>query len=242
MTQVIRKTSDLIVNSLYMIGELGVNETPDAFMERTGIELINEILDNFSVDNIYIPYLTTLTFDFVGGQATYTFSDIVTADVNTDRIIDLVFANYTVSDQITYPLDIVSKANYYEMVRLQAFQTRPAICFLNKQAADSEVTFYPAPDQAYSCSLKVKRMLDSLSLEEDLDGLPPYYYGLLKAALARKFLMYYPSANWTPQAEQDYQDMYYNLKTGNETDITIRSSGLLERDHPSFWWTNILAL
>ena len=42
MPQVIRTTNDLIVNALYLTGELGVGESPDAFMLSTGIELINE--------------------------------------------------------------------------------------------------------------------------------------------------------------------------------------------------------
>ena len=41
MSQVIRTTNDIIINSLYLIGELGVGEAPDAFMLSTGIELIN---------------------------------------------------------------------------------------------------------------------------------------------------------------------------------------------------------
>ena len=62
MAQVVRTTNDVIVNALYLLGELGVGETPDAFMLTTGIDLINELLDKFAADSIYIPYLTTIEF------------------------------------------------------------------------------------------------------------------------------------------------------------------------------------
>lgn len=97
MPQNVRTTNELIVNSLYLLGELGVGETPDAFMLSTGLELINELLDKFSSDSIYIPYLTTLSSQFVVGQETYSISDIILGtNIVADRVVDLTFANYTV--------------------------------------------------------------------------------------------------------------------------------------------------
>jgi hypothetical protein len=97
MAQLVRTTNDVIVNSLYLLGELGVDETPDAFMLKTGLDLINELIDKFAADSIYIPYLTTLTSTFVVGQDTYSVSDMVLGtNIVADRIVDLTFANYTV--------------------------------------------------------------------------------------------------------------------------------------------------
>lgn len=245
MPQVSRTTNDLIVNSLYLIGELGVGEIPDAFMLSTGLEIINEILDAFSADSIYIPFLTTLNFNFIVGQKTYAISDIVPADISADRIVDLTFATYTVetdpNQPITYPLQIVSKANYYNVVRLQNLQARPGIIFLDKQATESFVTVYPAPDREYLASIQVKSMIDKLESNEDLTELAPFYYGFLKYAVAREFRSYYPSSNWNETAEEKYQDYISTLKNANETDMTIRPSATLTVPSPYFWWQTILA-
>lgn len=97
MGQVVRTTNDVIVNSLFLLGELGVGETPDAFMLSTGIDLINELLDKFASDSIYIPFLTTIDHQFIVGKDTYSVSDMVLGtDISADRIVDLSFANYTV--------------------------------------------------------------------------------------------------------------------------------------------------
>lgn len=97
MPQVVRTTNQLINSSLYLIGELGVDETPDAFMLSTGIEIINELLDSFAVDSIYIPYLTTINSQFTVGKDTYSISDMIAGtDITADRIVDLSLANYTV--------------------------------------------------------------------------------------------------------------------------------------------------
>lgn len=244
MPQVVRSTNDIIVNALYLLGELGVGYQPDAFMLSTGLELINELLAKFTSDSIYIPFLTTVDFVMVPGQATYSVSDMVTADINSDRIVDLVFANYTVqpdaSEPIVYPLKIINKATYYGVVRLDNLQARPGFVFLDKQPTESFITFYPAPDQPYPCSLKVKSFLDSVEAQQTLEEVPPYYYGFLKYALARKFLAYYPSGNWPQTSEDEYQDYYNNLKNANETDLTIRPSVIMDAPQP-FYWPNILA-
>ena len=244
MAQVVRTTNDVIVNALYLTGELGVGETPDAFMLTTGLELINEILDQLSSDSIYVPYLTTLSFDFVPGQATYSISDMVAADVTADRIVDLSFANYQLPSSdataLVYPLIIISKAEYYDVVRQTNLQARPGYIFLNKQAAASYVTTYPIPDQPYPCTLGVKCMINKLGAQDDLSSLPPNYYGFLKFAVARRFMAYYPSANWPPQNEEQYSQYFQILKNTNETDLTVRPSAILSAKDP-FYWQYILS-
>lgn len=239
MSQVVRTTNDIIVNALYMIGELGVGEVADAQMLTSGLELVNELLDQFSVDSIYIPYLTTINFTMTAGQDIYSVSDLVSSDITEDRVVDLSFANYTV-DTIVYPLRIINKATYSGVVRLTNLLARPGFIFLDKQPTQSFLTLYPKPDQAYPCSVQAKVMIDKLEAQEDISELPPYYYGFLKMALARKFLAYYPSSNWPQTSEAEYQKVYANLKAGNETDVTIRPSVILTAPEP-FYWPNILA-
>jgi len=345
MSQVVRTTNDVIINSLYLLGELGVDETPDAFMLETGLDLLNELIDKFSADSIYIPYLTTLNHTFIVGKDTYAISDMVLGtDIIADRVVDLTFANYLVpgaginqnsnpisqnftasnvssnltvassvafpsgtpvtistfgtvpsplvagttyytifinattiqlaateqlaligtpitiltngvpvnvittyqgnlsasTTSINYPMRIITKSEYYGVVRQTNLLARPGFIFLNKQNNESFVTVYPSPDQPYPFILQVKSMINSLENQETLGELPPYYYGFLKYALARKFLAYYPSGNWPQQNEDEYQDYYNNLKNSNETDLTISPSVTLTAPEP-FYWPNILS-
>ncbi len=243
MTQVLRTTNELIINSLYLLGELGVGETPDSFMLSSGLELINELLDKFASDSIYIPYLKSLSFTMVANQPSYSVSDMIPADVTSNRIVDLSMANYTVPSAgqgIIYPLQIINKAQYYGVTRLLPLNTRPGFIFLDKQELKSIVTLYPAPDQPYPCQLQVKVMLDKLVANQSLTELPPFYYGFMKYCLARKFLSYYPSGNWPDTDEQEYQDYFSTIKNANETDLTVRPSAVLSRPEP-FYWQNILA-
>ena len=243
MSQIIRTTNELIINSLYLLGELGVGETPDSFMLSSGLELINELLAKFTADSIYIPYLSEVSFNMVATQPTYSFSDILPADVNSELIVDLSFANYTVPSAgqgIIYPLQIINKAQYYGVTRLLPLNTRPGFIFLDKQPLESFITLYPAPDQPYPCLLGLKLMLNSVTANQSLTAIPPFYYGFLKYALAQKFLSYYPSGNWPETAQKEYDDYFNIIKNANETDLTVRPSAILSRPEP-FYWQNILA-
>jgi hypothetical protein len=132
MAQVVRTTNQLIVNSLYLLGELGVGETPDAFMLSTGLDLINELLDKFSSDSIYIPFLTTIDHTFIVGKDTYSISDmIIGTDIVADRIVDLSFANYRVpgtginqnSNPISQNFTADNTTNYITVGSTVAFPT-----------------------------------------------------------------------------------------------------------------------
>ena len=346
MPQVVRTTNDVIINSLYLLGELGVGEAADGYMLETGLDLINELLDKFSSDSIYIPYLTTLQSQFVVGQDTYSISDIILGtNITADRVVDLTFANYVVpgvgvnqnsnavsftytadlgsnlltlsgstnafpsgtpvvlttagsiplplvtgvtyyaiyispteimlalsnrdalmnipiqlttdgvpintittyqgmtsgvSTSQVYPLRIINKAQYWNVVRQTNLLARPGFIFLNKQATESFITVYPVPDQPYPYQIQVKSMINMLTNQDTLGELPPNYYGFLKYALARKFLAYYPSGNWPQQNEDEYQDYYMTFKNTNETDLTLRPSVVLTAPEP-FYWPNILS-
>lgn len=344
MPQNVKTTNDVIINALYLIGELGVGETPDGFMLSTGLELINELLDKFAADSIYIPFLTTIDFNFTVGKDVYSISDMMPADITSDRIVDLSFANYFVpangnpsgaipistpftADSVTnlltlsstasyptntpvtisttgtvpsplvasttyfaiqispttlqlastsanallgipidiltngsgqnilttfnfptqpvtaslvYPMRIINKATYWNVVRQTNLLARPGFIFLDKQAQESFITVYPVPDQPYACKIQVKSMINSLSDQQSIGELPPNYYGFLKYALGRKFLAYYPSGNWPQQNENEYEDYYNTFKNCNETDLTIRPSVTMTAPEP-FYWPNILS-
>lgn len=234
MAQLTPTANELIINSLYLLGELGVGETPDAFMLSTGLELLNEIINGFTADSIYIPYVTSLNFTMVPGQASYTISTQPGADITSDRVVEIDYANYLVQN-VSYPIKVISKAVYYNNHRLEDFQSRPSTVFLDKQAPQSTITFYPVPDMTYPCTIQVKSMLDEITEHQVLDQLPPYVVSFLKYALAKRFLAYYPSQNWPASTEEIYQEMYANLKNANEVDLTIQPSGILEDNNVTFW-------
>lgn len=248
MAQEIRTTNKLIINALYLHGELAVNETPDQFMLDTGLDIINEILGKLSSDSIYIPFLTTLSGTFEYGKSTYSVSDMISdADIKANRIVDLIYVEYNVpaSDgttltTVTYPVTIISQNQFYNSIRQSPTNSRPGAVYFENTPSETLITFYPAPSDAYSFKLKVRAMISSLEAQSTLEELPPLFYGFLKYALARSFLGYYPSNNWTENKEKEYEDYYNILKNTSGVDMSITTSTLLQTTQP-FFWTNIVS-
>jgi len=240
MAQAQRTINQVIIQALYLCGELAVGETPDAFMKTQGLYAVNDLLNQFTADSVYIPFQTDVTFTLTVGQSDYTLSDIVPADVDVNRVVDLTFANYSVQS-IVYPLKIINKATYRGVVRLNNLIARPGFVILNKQAEESIITFYPAPDQPYPVNLGLKLMINEIEQQDLLTtSVPPYYERFLKYAIAREFTSIYPSANWNERAEEEYQRMFYDIKACNETDLTLRPTVILNSPQP-FYWPNIIA-
>lgn len=246
MAQLTRTVNDLIVNSLYLIGELGVGEQADAFMLSTGLEIFNELLEAFTVDGVYIPYLKSIDFTMVVGQQEYSFSDIKPADVTTNRIVELQYANYQMTSDINnaviYPLRILQDAEYYNLARQQGFNANVYSVVVNQQEDETRLIFYPPPAGAYPTNLRAKLMLDAKEHGTDtLNTLTPYYYSFMKYAMGRAFIAYYPSANWPAMNEDVYTKRYEQLKGAARQNVVIKPSVLLTTNTP-FYWQNLSSL
>jgi hypothetical protein len=228
MPQQQRTINDLITQALYQTGEYAVGEDIDGYAIQTGLNLANEWLDDLARAGANIPYLSTVSFDMVIGQESYSVSDITNADVDSDRIVDLVYATYTLSESLEYPIQIVDRSSYYNNFRITTTQSRPNIVFLENQVQESLIKFYPKPDQAYPITLKVKQMIDRFELNDVIDEIPDFFHKFLRYSLVREFVRFFPSTNWSEQEEFDYQEMR-NGVLANEPDLVIQPSCLLER-------------
>lgn len=214
-------TANQIINeAFHMIGELSPDEIIKAPALKTGLIRLNRMLEWYATKGVYIPFFTEFTFQMVAGQKEYTVSNVITANITAERIIELDFVNLE-RDNVNYPVRIVPETEIYTNVVYQNTQSIPALVTLVRQVRFSKLVFYPVPDNAYTCIVRGKSMLDKIELFDDLEELPPYYFRFLEYALARELLNFYPSANWSPMMEKEYQIMFKDIMAANDLDMTI---------------------
>jgi hypothetical protein len=244
MTQVTRTINQLIDSAYRLLGEVGADEVVTGTETSEALYVLNELLDQFSAGGVYIPYNQQVTFNFTAGKGTYSFSDVVSADVTVSRIVGISYANYFVqvdsSQPISYPLYIINKSQYYNIVRLSTLKTRPGFVFLDRQITESFLTFYPIPDQPYQCTMGLKLMIPSFALNQPITNVPPYAQRFLRYALTRELKSWYPSGKWSEQDEEEYTRCFNDFKESNELDMTIRPTQILVSPRP-FYWPNIIA-
>lgn len=226
MTQDTRTTNDIINNAFYYLGEITPDVIPSASLVSRGLFLLNNMLDSFSRLGVYIPLIKLINVTLVPGQATYVISNIVPADFNFDRIVELDFVNISI-ENISYPVRVVDRAVLLNNVRYTLIQQRPGSVYIDKLELQTNITFYPVPDLAYETEIRAKFMLDRLSLFQIINELPPYYYDFLITALARKLHNYYPSTAWTPEKEMEYKEMVEEIRAAAEINLLINPDNIL---------------
>jgi len=233
MPQTPRTANDIIVKAFYLIGEFSPDETPSGSQITEGLYYLNDLFDHFSSLGIFIPFIRELVFNMVDGQDEYTISNVIPADIEAERIVELDYVNI-IRDSISYPVRIVKRSDVLNNTRLFDLKSRPGYVMLMKDDLLTKLKFYPVPSFQYECHVRAKFMLDHVELYDNLDEVPPYYFRFLRYALARELKDVYPSANWSPTAEAAYQEMKENLKVANDVDMAIWTDNILMNKYGDF--------
>lgn len=233
MPQDTRTVNDIIINAFYLLGEVTPDTVPTSSMLDRGLFLLNDMLDSFSGDGVFIPTIKELDVTLTPNQATYSFSNIIPADFNSNRIVELDFVNLTQEGSIVYPVRIVDRAVILNCIRYPQATSIPDKVYLDRLELQSNLTFYPTPALAFQTKIRAKFMLDRLSLFEVITQVPPYYYKFLRYGLARELSAYYPSSSWKTSTfafsvqEEEFQTMYQRMKNSAEINILIDTDNIL---------------
>jgi hypothetical protein len=230
MAQDIRTTNDIINNAFYLIGEITPDVIPPAPMIARGLFLLNDLLDSFSGEGVYIPTIKEITVTLIPGQATYIVSNIVPADFNFNRLVELDFVTIQVQT-IDYPVQVVDRAVILNNVRYPSLQAQPSKVYIDRLDLQTNLTFYPTPNLAYTTKIRAKFMLNSLALFQVINEMPRYSYRFLRYALGRELSSYYPSSTWTQKQEDDYLKMYQVIKGSAEINILIDPDPILMQSY-----------
>lgn len=232
MPQDTRTVNDIINNAFYLLGEVTPDRVPTTSMINQGLFCLNDMLDSFSGEGVYIPIIKELDVTLVPNQQIYVVSNIVPSDFNFNRIVSLEYVVITL-ENIQYPVRVVDRAVVLNSIRYPTLVGMPDKVYLDRLELQSNLTFYPTPSQAFTCSLRCKFMLDRLTLFQAITEVPAYYYKFLRYGLARELSAYYPSASWKTNTfafsvqEEEYQAMYQRIKGSAEVNLLIDPSYIL---------------
>ena len=176
--------SDLIKSSMRLIGAIASGETPTADEANDGLLVLNDMLENWSTENLSVWGSSNQTFNLVAGQAVYTIGP--TGNWVTDRPQDIDDA-YMRFNGVDFPVVVISQEQYNE-INLKSMQ-QPIVerlLYVNEFPLGI-VTVWPVPTQALPITLTMRRILDfPVALTDTLTG-PPGYLKALRYCLAVEF-------------------------------------------------------
>lgn len=195
---------------------------------QIGLDFLNAQLEQYESENQLIAYNGLLNFPLVAGQEKYIISPDsgLSPDVIANKIVRLKYVVIT-SDSIQYPVDIVEDFVWYRHGQNLNLTGRPRQIYLQNEPKITNLIFLKKPEKVYECIIKGKFNLSTLDFTTDITTLPRYYILFLIYELARILADYYPGTDWSQLSESIYQRYKSNLTSGNDNDLTVRTSSAL---------------
>lgn len=242
MPQAPRTASDIITNAFYLIGLITPDRVPSDSLAARGLYALNNILDSFSGTALEIPFIQELTFNMQTGKDVYSFSNVVPADVVSERISSLEYvrvvypggASPGAMDNVIDSVKTIDLSILYNSRRYSGIASRPCLVALDRQAQVSNLVFYPKPDLAYQILLRAKFMLSNLEAQQVISNLPPWYYRFLEYSVARELANYYPAVQWTDKLEKQYEEQCEMIRRSTTMNMTLQPDGILQSRGTNF--------
>lgn len=164
---------DLIKAALKQIRVLGIGESPTSEESQDSLDVLNMMMESWSLDRLYVYTEGQHNFTFVDGQTDYTVGP--SADfAMSSRPLKLVSA-FSRSSGIDYPMTILTHPRQYDRLPAKSNSIMfPSAVWFEQTNPLGTLHFYPAPS-AGSVYLRFWSQLQSFSSLTTEIELPPGY-------------------------------------------------------------------
>jgi hypothetical protein len=246
MTIITRTVNTIIEGAYKLIGVFSEDRALEGGRVTEGLGLLQEILDGYAAVDTRIAWDSTLTFNLVIGQREYTFSKAGTADVNSNRIVELKYITLQDGD-ILYPVNIQPDEIYFNRTISLTNSFRPENAYYqnaldtSNDVEESKIVFFSLPDKTYPCTIKAKFVLDAVELNQPLDEVPSYYHRFLKYALGRSLNDHYPGSTWDVKKENEYKFLLENITNASDVNLESRAGVTFKSPTVGYSYSRLLS-
>lgn len=176
--------SDILLSALVAIRVVPPGGGVPASISTAALRELNNVLSEWSVEGLLIPYSVAQSLSTVNGTALYTWG--VSGNITTRRPVELTDAVITVSAGVFEKLLVTNNLyRYREYTSLPP--GRPREVYYNPTYPQGTVTFYPTPDAVYTVSL-IATVSPTPVILSDTSLLPPEYDSALALETAVRLL------------------------------------------------------
>jgi hypothetical protein len=228
--------NQLVLDALFLIGELSPDETPEEGHINEGIRVLNYLIDSFSLSGLFIPFFNQISFTITPSAAIYTISNLVTADITAPLIADLLTCKVQYNN-VQYPVGIIGWTEVDDVVRVTNIQARPEFVTLQNENLLSRLTFYNTPDTTYTAFIRYKPCIQNISYGQALSSFfPSGYERYLKYKLAQELGLLYPTSSNKAEIKDEIIMLEERIKASNNKNLTMIPSSILMGPYNEFNW------
>ncbi len=165
--------SDLISKALRDVGLLASGETADANDAQETLDMLNDLLDSWCLEDLMLYYSTVLTIPLVAGTISYTIG--ATGDLVAVRPIEILRAMLRTTDNLDIPIDTCSFENYQDIIQKVTTGTYPTVLAYQPTYPNGTVYLWQAPAAGLTLRLIVNSQLVQIADLDTVIDLPPGY-------------------------------------------------------------------
>lgn len=176
---------DLITSSLRLIGAIASEESATAAEAVDGLDVLNDIVDSWSLERLLILAVVRQEFTLAAGQQFRTLG--VTGNFNTTRPIKIIRAGIVVpnSSNLELPVEIYDEKQWSEIAVKQTTSSIPLVIWPDNAFPLMNIGIWPVPDNSTNkLVLYTWKPLPQFATLDDVLALAPGFKRALRYALA----------------------------------------------------------
>lgn len=231
---------DLITRSWFLSGIVARNlQVPTGDQIYDGLQMLNDLLNFKQIEIDLIPYWTYIELPLVANQEFYFLPYVAAIESATFNI-----------DVVRYPMDYVSRRNYYGTSRVDNISTLPFSWNYNRSLGGGNMALYFLPESNYPMKMMVKIFLVDVTLQMDLtnlsevvpynfvnssnQGLDTSYIEYLRYALAQYMCSEY-GILFNPESEKILTSYKRKLMYMSPPDLSTQKTSILTQGTGLNW-------
>ena len=211
-------TSTLVANAYYIANIVSREfETPTGQQASDGLNTLNDIIADKTINNSMIPYTDKYEFNAVPGQEAYPIPGLIYADTFTFFI-----------DSVRYQTRNQQRQDFFGSFRAMNIQSLPFNWHAERNLGGSTIYVYFLPDAAFPMEIWGEFALAQVTEFQDLETtLDRFYINYLKYELAVRLCKEYGYV--VPPAVAEQLNEYYRWinATTNTVDLKMQKVSTL---------------
>ncbi len=213
---------DLIKGSLRLINAIASGETPSASEESDALEVMNHMLDAWSIEGFLVYQKVRETFSLVASQQTYTMG--TGGNFNTTRPTLIAEAG-VIQNGVETPIKIYNEQEWASISLKSTQSNLPSGIFADGSFPLLNVNVWPVPNAANSIALYSEKPISSFASANTTVSLPPGYEKALKFNHALEFAIEF-GKEIDPRIVEIANETKANIKRQNVQPVLMQSDVL----------------
>lgn len=203
---------DIIKRSLRLFSAIGQGNAPTASEASDALNVLNSMIDSWSIDRLIVYQILEENFTWSGGQISQTIGPAGNFNTVRPNRIDGIFARVNNVDYVTR---LVDKRSYDSIAVKTTQSTYPNIMFYDPAVTIGVLYAYPVPSGALNMHIKSWKQLQSFTSLTDVVLLPPGYQRAIEYNLSCELSGEYPDLTLPSLVLQKSVESLAAIKTLN---------------------------